>query len=485
MTSLSTLFGGGQSSSSADPLQEGYPVIAMYGGSFNQYFDIRLHRVHSGELVGSPWGGMTNSTANYWTGQQSLIEFGYDSDRGRLDSSYSSQNYNDHQHYVMSMMQNDHYPYSFYGNCSKDGRMGMHSFHGGDYYSKYYRRINIVMKSGRRPRRQFNIHNAIFTETQFNSSYGLKSSYDLSSSGNAGFGGTGPGSTNNYGSGCYNQKTKTLVLYYATSSGASDGYFYIYRGTKDLMDETECPTVKDFFDSVPTKIYQAINNGSNWGYNDINYNLNLVLGENDFVGVNSRRSNDNVYSCFDLTTTTTNTSQVSTYQSQRSEGQTTSYGPEQGMMHRARMQLSWDTEWAMMFSPYYYYGCGTTAFIVSTKDPRRMVHHQWNENNYGGILTPSGKSGFKILYGSNTDSNPIQNWGIELGGTSHDPTQNFTYHSGNQRYNDSLQSISNWTGTVQNSMSNYSFQYPGYYYSTSYPKFMTVNWWQQEGAYSQ
>lgn len=483
MTSLSTLFGGGESSG-VDPLQEGYPVIAVYGGSFNQYFDIRLHRVHSGELVGSPWGSMTNSTASYASGQQNMHEFGYSSDRGNLDSSYSSQNYNSHSSYVMSMMQHDHYPYSFYGSCSKDGRMGMHSFHGSDYYEKYYRRINVISLPGRRPRRQFNISNTQFSETQFNSSYGIKNTVNLSDNSNEFFAGSAPGNTTNYGSGCYNQRTKTLALYYANSAGAADGRMYMYRGTKDLMSETECPTVKDFFDNC-TIVYQNINNGTNWGFSSISYNVNMVLGDNDFVGMNARNSSTNVYKSFDCSTTVSNTSQISTYSSQRSEGNTTSYGPEQGMMHRARMQLTWDTDWAAMHSPYYYYGCGSSTYIVSVKDPRRMVYYSWSANNYGGIFTPSGKTGFKVLYGENTDSSPIRNWGIELSQTSHDPTASFQYFSGDQNYGAGIRTINNWTGTVSNSMAAYSFQYPGYYYSTSYPKFMTVNWWQQEGAYSQ
>ena len=75
MTSLSTLFGGGDTGTTQDPLQEGYPVVCVYGGSFNQYHDVRLHRVHSGELIGSPWGGQTNSTASYWSGQQNYHMF--------------------------------------------------------------------------------------------------------------------------------------------------------------------------------------------------------------------------------------------------------------------------------------------------------------------------------------------------------------------------------------------------------------------------
>ena len=487
MTSLSTLFGGGDTGAAAaqDPLQEGYPVVAMYGGSFNQYFDLRLHRVHSGELIGTPWSAITNSTASYHHGQSNMHEFGYNSDRGNLTSGYSSHGYGSYTNYTMSMLQHDHYPYSWYGSCSKDGRMGTHSFHASDHYQKYYRRINVISKPGRRPRRQFNISSTRFSETKLNSRYSLKSSVDLSqNSYNTYMGGLNPGSVNNYGTACYNQRTKTLAIYYAESNGSAAGYVYMYRGTKDLMSETECPTVKDFFDNAPV-VYQRCQNTSNWGFSTVNYNINLLCGDNDWVGFNIRYDNNNRYSCFDCSTTTNSNSYKTSYQSMRNQGNTTSYGPEQGMMYRARMQLTWDTDWAALHSPYYYYGCGTSAYIVSVKDPRRMVYHGWSESNYGGIFTPSGRTGFKIMYGENTDSNPIRNWGIELSQTSHNPAETFYYNAAQDDYNQSERGVANWTGTVANSMGNYSFQYPGYHYSTSYPRFMTVNWWQTEGAYSQ
>jgi len=487
MTSLSTLFGGGDTGAAAqDPLQEGYPVVCIYGGSFNDHWDVRLHRVHSGELVGSPWGGITNSTANYAHGMNNLHTFGYQNDFGQLTSGYSSHSYGNWQQFTMSMMQHDHYPYSWFGNCSKDGRMTMHSFHGDDHYRKFYRRINVIMKSGRRPRRQFNLANEYFSETQFNSSYGTKSivRFDTNYGGgnNQYWGGSAPGSATSYGSACYNQKTKTLAAYWADSSGSASGRVYMWRGTKDLMDETECPTVKDFFENA-TVVYQRIQDATNWGYSTMNYNVNMILGDNDYVGINMRYDQYNHYAVYDCSTTVSNNTQKTSWQSKRTENNTTSYGPEQGMMYRARMQLTWDTEWAIMHSPYYYYGCGTSSYIVSTKDPRRMVFHKWTSTDYGGILTPSGKSGFKILTGQNTDGAPIRNWGIELGLTSHNPAEQFYYHHGNQSYSVSEGNINNWTGTTNNSFSQYSFQYPGYYYSTSYPRYMTVNWWQTEGGY--
>lgn len=480
MTSLSTLFGGG-SSGGADPLQEGLPVVALYGGDFNQNWDVRLHKVHSGELVGSPWAAITNSTASYAHGQSHIQMFGYNGDHGNLSNQFSSQGYTNYQHFTQSLYQNDHYPYALFGSCSSEGRLGMHSFHTSDYYEKVYRRINVISKKGRRPRRQFNIANGVFTETNFNSNYGLKSSVDLSSTYFTPQG-LPTSSSQNYGSACYNQNTKTLAVYYSSSNSTNTGRVYMFRSTLDLMDEATCPTTKDFCDAA-TINYITTGNVSNWGFNSLNYNLNMMLGDNDHVIFNARNSSSNRLFIEDCSSTSNVTTAAAQPESERSEGNTTSYGPEQGLMYRARMQMSWDGEWVMMYSPYYYYGSGLSAYVISVKNPRKMSYVNITQTSGGGALLPSGRSGFKYLNGLNTDSQPVQSWSLDLSSTGHDHTTNFVYAPPNYTATNDMTSVANWTGTLQNSLGNYAFQYPGYWYSTSYPRFMTVNHWKVEGNY--
>jgi len=483
MTSLSTLFGGGDTGGGgADPLLEGLPCVAIYGGSFNDYFDMRIHRVHSGELIGSPWGAITNSTANYAHGMANYQMFGYQADYGNLQGQFSSEGYGSHQNFTQSLFQNDHYPYSFYGSTSPEGRMGFHSFHGGDYYQKFERRINVISSKGRRPRRQFNLDNYIFSETNFNSAYGLKSTVNLNTEYYSGASITPPHQTS-YGSACYNQNTKTMAIYYSDSSGSADGRIYMFRGTVDLMDEATCPTVKTFFDSCATVNYIRTENVTNWGYSQMNYNVNLMLGDNDFVFLNARYDQYNSASIIDCRSTSTVTSSATPAYSRRQESNTTSYGPDQGMSYRARMQMSWDGEWAMMYSPYYYYGNGLSAYVISVKNPRKMAYVNISQTNSGGTVVPSGKSGFKWLHGINTDSQPIQSWGIELAGTGHEHTEDFVYAPPNYNYSNNMTSVTNWTGTLNNNRGTYSFQYPGYYYSTSYPRFMSVSYWPTQGTY--
>jgi len=482
MTTLSTLFGGGDSAAGADPLQEGLPCVAVYGGGFNDYFDMRVHRVHSGELIGAPWGAVTNSTANYYHGMVNYQMFGYNSDFGNLEGQLSSEGYGSHQNFTQSLFQNDHYPYAFYGSTSPEGRMGFHSFHGNDWYRKYYRRINVISSKGRRPRRQFNLNNYNFSETNFNSAYGLKSNVNLNTL-YFSPAGISPDSSTSYGSACYNQNTKTMAIYYADSSGSDRGRIYMFRGTVDLMDEATCPSVKTFFDSAATVNYIKTDNVTNWGYDSMGYNVNLMLGDNDFVFINARYNEYNSASIIDCRSTTNVTSAATPPYSRRQESNTTSYGPDQGMMYRARMQMSWDGEWAMMYSPYYYYGGGLSAYVVSVKDPRKMAYVNITVSTGGGTVVPSGRSGFKWLHGENTDSQPIQSWGIELADTGHDHTETFSYSPPNYDYSNTPTTVTNWTGTLSNTRGTYSFQYPGYYYSTSYPRFMSVSYWPVQGTH--
>jgi len=152
-------------------------------------------------------------------------------------------------------------------------------------------------------------------------------------------------------------------------------------------------------------------------------------------------------------------------------------------MYRARMQMSWDGEWVIMYSPYYYYGCGLSAYVISVKNPRKMSYVNITDTSGGGALLPSGRSGFKYLNGKNTDGQPVQSWSLDLSSTGHDHTTNFVYAPPNYTATNSMTNVANWTGTLQNSLGNYAFQYPGYWYSTSYPRFMTVNHWKVEGNY--
>lgn len=472
MASLSTLFGGG--SGGADPLIEGLPVVAVYGGDFNQRWDVKLHRVHSGELVGTPWAAITNSTASYSHGMSNLHEFGYQSDRGSLSSQMTTQAYTSYTEFTQSLFQNDHYPYAMFGSCSGDGRIGMHSFHSTDFYLKIYNRIHVQMPRGQRPRRQFNIQNYNFSETEFNSHFGWKSAVDLST-----YIDTAGHVSNNNGSAVYKQDTKQLVLYYATSTGSATGYFHLVQGTVDLM---EVRNVKEFFDTATYKKFHANTTATTWGYSSLNYSVALVLGDNNHLGMSPRNGSSHRYVTFDLDVADGSTVPPIVNDVNNN---TTSYGPENNLMYRVRYQQTWDSEWACLYGPYYYYGGGLSAFFMSTANPSKYYKVIVTETSGGGGLFPSGTSGFKWLNGQNTDSNPIRSWGVDFNNIQSPTDNTVTEYIG---LSVDTRSISLPTGvanggTLRSSVAAYSFQYPGYSYTTSYPRFMSVNWWNHEGAY--
>ena len=477
MTSLSTLFSSGDAGAGAgqDPLEEGLPTIAVYGGDFNQNFDVRLHRVHSGELMGSPWSAITNSTASYSHGQSNMQMFGYSSDMGNLSSQYSTQGYTSYAPFTQSIYQNDHYPYSMYGSCSKEGRMGMQSFHGNSWYTKLYHRIHVQSLKGRRPRRQFNIFNYIFSETPLGNQYGWKSAIDVSTYIN-----TSGHVTNNNGSCVYKQDTKQLVLYYPVSTGSTSGYFHIIQGTVDLMG---VGNVKEFFDTATFKRFYGSGDVTNWGHSTYQYSVSLVLGDNNHIGVSIRNGNSHFYRVFDCSGASEST--VAHYVN-TSIGNTTSYGPEQGLPYRIRYQQTWDAKWGCMYGPYYYYGSGLSAFFMSIENPGKYYRVNLTPSSGGGTLTPSDTNGFMYLNGQNTDSSPIISWSVNFSNiTSPGATAGSEYIGTSNVVTTSLLPTAYANGAALNASytANQVFQYPGYYYSTSYPRFMTVNWWDQEGGY--
>ena len=455
-------------------MEEGLPVIAVYGGSFNDHFDLRLHRVHSGELMGSPWAAISNSTASYAHGQSNMHVFGYNSDFGNFSGNLSSENYTSYSNFTQSLYQNDHYPYAMFGSVSKDGRMGMHSLHNSGWYSKIYQRIHVQSLKGRRPRRQFNLYNTTFNETTFNSNYGWKSSVDIST-----YIDTNGQVANNNGTCVYKQDTKQLVLYYATSTGSSSGYFHIIQGTVDLMSVTK---VSEFFDTATFKKFSA-SDAISVAFSSMSYSVSLVLGDNNFVGVTARNGASHYYKVYDCSGSSGTEAPLVV---SASIGNTTSYGPDQGLMYRGRYQQTWDAKWGCTYGPYYYYGGGLSAFFMSIANPAKYYKVNITQSSGGGVLTPSGKEGFAWLSGLNTDSEAITSWGVNFSNVTSPTniavseyigTANITSTSTNPSQ------YSNGANLSSSYSSSYIFQYPGVYYSTSYPRFMTVNWWDQEGGY--
>jgi hypothetical protein len=477
MTSLSTLFGGGDGGGAIDQEKEGYPCVAVYGGDFNQWWDLKLMRVDSGEVIGSPWAAITNSTADYHHGMSHLQTFGYNSDYGQWgNNGFSSQGYSSWESFTMSLYQNDHYPYSWYTTTSPEGRMVTESFHGSNHYQKYHRRINVSMKEGKRPRRQFNVNNNYINETAFSSYWGLKESFDLSSNalGINFTAGRYAGYDNSYGSAAYNQRTNTLAITWG--SGDDNIAYGIYKGTTDLMASA---TIEDWFDNLASyKTGGLTSTGQNFG--SCNYNYNMAVSDNDHITFVARSDNDDHFRVYDVG----NASQGAniSYSTASAIGNTTSYGSSQGMHYRGRYQQTWDAKWGAFYSPYYYYGNGLSCHIFSLENPNKYFKVNLTFTDYGGAFMPSGKSGFKLFSGANTDGQPIRTWSCDMRNVDTNPSNNSNY-IGTANYT-AQSTINNYSNgqTLDNSISDYDFQRTGWHYSTSYNRFASVNWWPVHGG---
>lgn len=75
---------------------------------------------------------------------------------------------------------------------------------------------------------------------------------------------------------------------------------------------------------------------------------------------------------------------------------TTSYGYDQGMYYGMRHQVSWDNKWVLTYCPYYYYGSGINAFLISVDDPDVYYVYQYATSGDGSQPLPYGTSGFII-----------------------------------------------------------------------------------------
>ena len=76
---------------------------------------------------------------------------------------------------------------------------------------------------------------------------------------------------------------------------------------------------------------------------------------------------------------------------------TTSYGANSGHQYYTKFQTTWDGTWGMIYSPYYYYGCGINAFCMSLENPRKFININSVKNGFVKIRRASS---FVIKHGT-------------------------------------------------------------------------------------
>lgn len=400
------------------------------------------------------------STTSYRWGMFGDAMYEYNGDMTDGGGNFSSESWGSGNFYS-SLHQHDQYPSGMDLDCSSMGYLTGHSYHsytlGKPSYGMYL--ISHVMPPGVRPRRFFIISGNLMYEAP--SMYMLhvqKDSVNLDTYRASGF----KSRTQAYGAAGYNERTRTLVVTHGDSTNTLDVNVF----TNPTVDLNSCAKLSDFFATATVKGFTISRT-----YNSENaYDRRVIVGDNGAVVVGMRNGSDLQGVVFNYNDTTPTAVALTTV------GGTTSYGVGSGSYYYTKVQLSWDGKWALIYQPYYYYGCGFCAYIISTEDPTRYFGWRSTSTGGGGMLTPMGQSGFAYLNGSNTDSNGIAVNTISLKNTGRTGT-GATVYASSSSYG-ATTAVSN--GEIIVSQLSFMSVHGGYY-STSYPRFLTVNWWPING----
>lgn len=203
-----------------------------------------------------------------------------------------------------------------------------------------------------------------------------------------------------YGSACYNDRTRTLVVI-AAKDGSNNYrlHRWINQGIdRSLNSDNYYPgTLAAFLREAKTGLldvgqgsgtcsynfydfqWQA---NSSQSYDESRYRMRVVVGDNGIIGM-ARMVPSNVSN---YATYNPQTQQLVT--SFNTISLTTSYGIEQGNRYGMRHQISWDNNWVAAYNCYYYYGAGMNVYFIDTRDPRNYFIGQHGTTNGGCQLVP-------------------------------------------------------------------------------------------------
>ena len=115
---------------------------------------------------------------------------------------------------------------------------------------------------------------------------------------------------------------------------------------------------------------------------------------------------------------------------------TTSYGANQGAQYYTKFHTTWDGTWGMIFSPYYYYGCGLNAFCMSLENPRKFISVNQTKSSRSNPWVPWGRTGFHGGWSDNTDSEMWRTYSWAFDPTDSDHTVDTKVYYGSNDNND-------------------------------------------------
>ncbi len=481
MSNLSKLFGG---SSTTDPRKEGLPLFGLWGGSGDQNTQMNYRVFDSNfRIVSSPWGAVTSTTSNYRFGLLSDGSHAYNmNDHGTdFHSDLTTQGYSSWTNYQKSLYQIDQYPHCFHYTVSREGFptwQSYHQFTSSFEYQVGWTKLNMVLPEGVRPRRTFTNRRHTMREFMGNSDCNCDY-YDYSSH-------LVDPAVYNYATGTgYNEKNKMLVMIHSgDESGNTSKSIHIFKSSVDLNATTR---IKDFFDNLEWTEYFT----DTWT-NQNNKDWCVVVGNNCWVGFGLKQSNSKRYGVFDCNQkgvgvdTTGASRQWSTWQD-FAGSTTTSYGATQGHQYYTKFQTTWDGTWGMIYSPYYYYGCGINAFAMSLENPRKFININQTKSSRVNPWVAWGRTGFHGGWSDNCDSEVWQTYAFAFDPKDSDHTVDTRVYKGSTSGEGAMPDNNSLVGgdfTNKTGVCSLDAMRTGLHggtQTTNYPMLMGVNWWGSYG----
>ncbi len=221
-----------------------------------------------------------------------------------------------------------------------------------------------------------------------------------------------------YGSGSYNQRTRTLCIIMGSGSNNYRAYFWTHP-TIDLMSKNLKGGQFSQFLSDAKAGYNGAKyfyNDFSWatsnstGYNESQYKLKTIMGDNGVVGLmRMTPSNQTVSGYFTPTGVSGNGVSVTNL---IALGLTTSYGWDNGDKYGAQHQVTWDASWVATYTPYYYYGSGFNIHFICAKDPSKQYYRQDGNTSVGMQIVPVMENQFLMCASNNADGNVQMYLGI-------------------------------------------------------------------------
>lgn len=309
------------------------------------------------------------------------------------------------------------------GGTNMNGHEGNHLYSFqvfGNYGNTYFNRLDqwgqftkrsgtIIGVRGVRPRLNHYSTDSTFQIRMRGSVYGYIDQVNLNSTTYA----TWAGRTNR-GMSSYNDRTKTLAV--AESNTSNQIRLHVWKNTNvnhDLnANNYEAGDLHNFLSEAKTAgpsgttasyaFYDFTWSSSGSTQAEPSYVMRLIMGDNGTIGFSrfSPQSNAQQYGWYIPTNPGTpgNSGTGAFTDSGTNLGNTTSYSIDQGDSYGIRTNISWDNNWIISYSPYYYYHNGINLHCIYTQDPTKYYYWRNTDTSNGTSPVPFGESSFIMCY---------------------------------------------------------------------------------------